>query len=62
MLEEFYHCRNRGFMLYGKMTEDNTVDAAKKDPFCPVLTLTSGVTMVFLHAIFNSKYVYPIEN
>ena len=40
----------------------NTVDSAKKDPFCPVLTSTGGVTMVFLHEISNRKYVYLIEN
>ena len=39
-----------------------TVDAAKKDPFCPVLTWTGGVTMVFLHVISKRNYVYPIEN
>ena len=39
----------------------NTVDLAKKDPFGPVLLLTGGVTVVFLHAISNRKYVYPIE-
>ena len=38
-----------------------TVDPANKDPFCPVLTLTGGVTVVFLHAISNREYVYPIE-
>ena len=40
----------------------NTVDPAKNGPFCPVLTLTGGVTVVFLQAILNRKYVYPIEN
>ena len=39
----------------------STVDPAKNDPFCPVLTLSGGVTAVFLHAISNKKYVYPIE-
>ena len=38
-----------------------TVDPAKNDPFCPVLTLSRGVTVVFLHTISNIKYVYPIE-
>ena len=40
----------------------NTVDSAMKDLFCPALTITGGVTMVFLHEISNMKDVYPIEN
>ena len=44
------------------LNKGNTVDFAKKDPFCPVLTLTGGVTMVFFHEYSNAKYVYPIEN
>ena len=40
----------------------HTVDSAKKDPFCPALTLTGSIIMVFLHEISNTKYVYPIEN
>ena len=39
-----------------------TFDSAKKDPFCPVLTLTGGVTMVFLYEIFNRNCFYPIQN
>ena len=39
-----------------------TVDSANKDPFYPVLTLTGGVTMVFLHEISYTKYVCRIEN
>ena len=40
----------------------NTVDSAKRDSFCHVLTLTRGFTMVLLQEISDRKYVYPIEN
>ena len=43
------------------MEYDCTVDPAKNDPFCPVLTLTGGVTVVVLRAISIRKYIYPIE-
>ena len=39
-----------------------TVDSAKKDQLCPVLTLTGGVTKVFLHKIPNEKCVSPLGN
>ena len=40
----------------------STVDAAKKDPFCPVLIKTGYVTKVFLLPISIWKNVYPTEN
>ena len=47
--------------LMGKLVETNTVNPAKNDPFCLVLTFTGGVTVVFLHAVSNRKYLYTIE-
>ena len=51
-----------GELSGGEFTGHHTVDSAKKDPFCPVLALTGGVTLIFLHEIYNRKYVYTIEN
>ena len=39
-----------------------TVGSAKKDPFCPVLTLTGGVTLVFLHLISKRKICLSFIN
>ena len=37
-----------------------TVDAAKKDPFCPCSSEPTVSQCSFLHAYFNGKYAYPI--
>ena len=50
------------FFRFAVKSNKYKYDAAEKNPFCPVLTLTGGVTIFFSHTICNKKHVHPIEH
>ena len=57
-------CRHPDWKVVKRKLQDsiNTVDSAKRDPVCHVVTLTRGFTMFLLQEISDRNYVYLIEN